>query len=145
MNARHLRGRFRALALLVALATMSGGGAALAKPPRFGPGVDDIALYAGQSICSPAPKPGVLAFQRAVYARHPQTGSLGVSRACNIGGRSEHKEGRAWDWAVTSGVPWQRRAAHHIIHWLLDTDRFGNDHARARRFGIMYLIWDKRI
>jgi hypothetical protein len=145
MNTRHLRRRLRALALLVAAATICSGGGALAKPPSFGPGVDDIALYDGQSICSPAPKPGVLAFQRAVYARHPQTGSLGVSRACNIGGRSEHKEGRAWDWAVNAAVPWQRRAAHHIIHWLLDTDRFGNAHARARRFGIMYLIWDKRI
>jgi len=145
MNARHLRGRFRALALLVALATMSSGGTAVAKPPRFGPGVDDIALYAGQSICSPAPKPGVLAFQRAVYARHPGTGSLGVSRACSIGGRSEHKEGRAWDWAVDVTVKWQRRAARDVIDWLLETDRFGNAQARARRFGVMYLIWDKRI
>ena len=145
MNARHLRGRFRALALLVALATMSSGGAALAKRPRFGPGVDDLALYAGQSTCSPAPKPGVLAFQRVVYARHPRTGSLGVSRACHIGGRSEHKEGRAWDWAVDVGVPRQLRAARAVIDWLLATDRFGNAHARARRFGIMYLIWNRRI
>ena len=145
MDPRHLRGWLRAPALLVALATMASGGAALAKHPRFGPGVDDLPLYAGQSICSPAPKPGVLAFQRAVYARHPRTGSLGVSRACHIGGRSEHKEGRAWDWAVSASVRWQRRAARDVINWLLEKDRFGSVHARARRFGIMYLIWDKRI
>jgi hypothetical protein len=145
MNARYMGGRFRALALLVALATVCSGGAAEARRARFGPGVDDLPLYAGQSICSPSPKPGVLAFQRAVYARHPRTGSLGISRACHIGGRSEHKEGRAWDWAVNAGVRWQRRAARDVINWLLERDRFGNAHARSRRFGIMYLIWDKRI
>ncbi|MDQ3661087.1 MAG: hypothetical protein M3454_08550 [Actinomycetota bacterium] len=145
MNSRHLSGRFWALALVIALGTSGSGGAALAKRPTFGPGLDDLALYAGQSFCSPAPKPGVLAFQRAVYARHPGTGSLGISRACNIGGRSEHKEGRAWDWAVNAAVPWQRRAARDVIDWLLEADRFGNPRARARRFGIMYLIWDKRI
>ena len=126
MNARYQRGRFRALALLVALVTMCSGGVASARRPRFGPGVDDVPLYDGQSFCSPAPKPGVLAFQRAVYARHPRTGSLGISRACHIGGRSEHKEGRAWDWAVNAAVRWQRRAARDVINWLLERDRFGN-------------------
>ena len=133
-----------ALALLLSLAS-SIGSTAVAVPLRFGPGVDDHPLYVGQSTCSPAPKPGVLAFQRVVYARHPGTGSLGISRACYIGGRSEHKEGRAWDWAVNAGITWQRRAARKLIHWLLESDRFGNAHARARRFGIMYLIWNRRI
>ena len=145
MRARAKRGPLLAMALLVALPITSAGAMAMAKRPRFGPGVDDLALYNGQSICSPAPKPGVLAFQRAVYARHPGTGSLGVSRACSIGRRSEHKEGRAWDWAVDVTVRWQRRAARDVIDWLLETDRFGNAHARARRFGVMYLIWNRRI
>jgi hypothetical protein len=134
-----------ALALLVALASSIGSATAFAVPSRFGPGVDDHPDYVGQSTCSPAPKPGVLAFQRLVYARHPRTGSLGISRACYIGGRSEHKEGRAWDWAVSATIASQRRAARDVIDWLLRSDRFGNAHARARRLGIMYIIWNRRI
>ncbi len=134
------------VALLVAL-SLATAFLAFGAPARrqFGPGIDDLAEYDGQSTCSPTAKPGVLAFQQVLLARHPKTGSLGISRACNIGGRSEHKEGRAWDWEVYRSIPAQRDIARAALDWLLRKDRFGHAHARARRFGIMYMIWNKRI
>ena len=138
--------RISLVALLVIAVVGSAAAPAVSAPKaRFGPGIDDHASYQGQDTCSPAPKPGVLGFQAVVYARHPRTGSYGISRACNVGGRSEHKEGRAWDWKVNRFVPSERAAARDVIHWLLGRDRFGHRHARARRFGIMYMIWNKRI
>lgn len=115
-----------------------------AMPARhFGPFVEDFPEYVPQDTCSPSPKPGVVYFSRMVLRSHPRTGSFGISRACNVGGTSEHKEGRAWDWKVS--LRQQKSTAHHVIHWLLGRDRYGSRAARARRLGIMYLIWNKRI
>jgi hypothetical protein len=115
-----------------------------AMPARhFGPFVDDLPGYVPQDTCSPAPKRGVVYFSHMIVRAHPHTGSYGISRACNVGGTSEHKEGRAWDWKVS--VQGQKATAHQVIRWLLRTDRYGSRAARARRLGIMYLIWNKRI
>ena len=126
-------------ALLVATKVWSAPGA-----PAFGPAIDLLG-YEGQSKCSPSPKPGVVAFQQMVLRAYPGTGPGGISRACNVGGQSEHKEGRAWDWTVSASNPGHRRAVDGLFEWLLEADRFGNEHARARRLGIMYMIWNKRI
>jgi hypothetical protein len=112
---------------------------------RFGPAIDPPAGYVPQKTCQPAPKPGVVAFMHMLEHAYPVSGSLGISRACNVGGTSEHKEGRAFDWAVRYSVSKQRRAAARAISWLLATDRYGNKFAMARRLGIMYLIWHRRI
>lgn len=101
--------------------------------------------YDGQSKCAPAAKPGVLAFQSMVLRAYPGTGVGGIGRACNIGGQSEHKEGRAWDWTVNGGVPYQRAAAESMLDWLTATDRYGNEHAMANRLGVMYMIWNRKI
>jgi hypothetical protein len=117
------------------------------KPPSggFGPAIEGYIGYQGQSKCAPSPKPGVLAFQAMVLRAYPGTGVGGIGRACNIGGQSEHKEGRAWDWTVNVSVPYQRAAAESLIDWLLKPDRYGNEAAMARRLGIMYLIWNRKI
>ena len=115
------------------------------RTPKFGPGIEDPPDYDGQTKCSPSAKPGVLAFQRKVLREYPMTGSLGISRACDIGGRSEHKEGRAWDWAADVGDASERAAVRDMLHWLLAEDRNGRDYARFRRLGLMYMIWNKRI
>ena len=125
--------------------TAGPGGAAMPQPVGFGPGIEGYSGYEGQSKCDPNAKPGVLAFQRMVMAAYPGTGLGGISRACSIGGQSEHKEGRAWDWGVNAGVPTQRAAAESLIDWLTDEDRYGNEAAMARRVGLMYMIWNKRI
>jgi hypothetical protein len=128
--------------LMLTLQTVAG---ALPRGPKFGPFIEALPEYQAQSTCSPDPKPGVLAFEDRVLAAYPKTTSLGISRDCSIGGTSEHKEGRAWDWGVRIDHPAEKADAEEVISWLLKDDRYGNAHAMARRVGIMYLIWNRRI
>ncbi|MEA2517737.1 MAG: hypothetical protein QOG16_1575 [Actinomycetota bacterium] len=140
----------RAAALAVAMITT--GSMLFAAPARaalpssdvFGPAIDNVG-YDGQTRCSPKAKPGMVAFQRIVMANFPSTGSFGISRACNVGGTSEHKEGRAWDWAVNASFASDRAIVQDLFAWLLAQDRYGNEAAMAKRFGIMYVIWNKKI
>jgi hypothetical protein len=113
--------------------------------PKFGPVIDDYAEYEGQKRCKPKPKPGVLAFQQVLQATYPDSTWFGISRACDIGGTSEHKEGRAMDWSRDATDPAQRRSVRELLDWLFATDEHGNEHAMARRIGIMYIVWNRRI
>ena len=136
------------LAVVAAAITASMAGPASAGMPHptgFGPGIEGYSGYEGQSKCDPNAKPGVLAFQRMVLTAYPWTGYGGIARACSVGGQSEHKEGRAWDWGVNVGVTSQRAAAESLIDWLTAEDRYGNESAMARRVGLMYMIWNRRI
>lgn len=140
----------RAAACILAVALATGLAPAVAGsggPPKkgFGPGIESYPSYDGQDTCSPTAKPGVLAFRKIVLAAYPGTGAGGIERGCDIGGTSEHKEGRAWDWSVNAGIPSQRAAAESLFEWLTATDRFGNEAAMARRVGIMYMIFDRKI
>ena len=121
------------------------GAMAAPAPPSLGPFIEDGGAYDGQKKCSPWAKPGVVAFQRMVLAAYPGTREGSISRDCSIGGTSEHKEGRAWDWGVDVGVPSERAAARDLLDWLRQDDEYGNEAAMARRLGIMYAIWNKRI
>ena len=134
--------------LLIASALLAAGaGPATAAPasPSFGPVMDPAGSYEGQSKCSPDAKPGVVAFQRMVLAEYPGTGAGGIGRDCSYGGQSEHKEGRAWDWGVSAANAEHRAAVSDLLAWMFATDRYGNEHALARRLGVMYVIWNKRI
>jgi hypothetical protein len=135
-----------ALILICVAATLLPVGSASAAPPtpEFGPGIDAATGYEGQERCSPKPKPGVVAFQRLVLAAYPGTSAGYISRGCDVGGQSEHKEGRAWDWPMDASNASHRETVNHLFEWLFAEDRFGNDAAMARRLGIMYLIWNKR-
>jgi hypothetical protein len=112
--------------------------------PHFNGGIEPFPEYDGQSTCSPSTKPGMAAFMRIVYANFGG-GSLGVGRSCSVGGQSEHKEGRAWDWANNAGSSADQARVHRFFNWLFATDRQCNAYAVARRIGIMYLIWDHRM
>ncbi len=121
-------------------------GGALPSPAKaLTAAIEPYAGYDAQSTCDPTPKKGVLAFRKLVLAANPQTRSLGITRACSAGGRSEHKEGRAWDWGTNINRPAERAAADNLIAWLFATDSFGNDHAMIRRLGIMYMVYNRRI
>ena len=78
-------------------------------------------------------------------AAYPGTASYGISRDCSVGGTSEHKEGRAWDWANDATTPAGRRRVANFMRWLFATDPYGHRHAMARRLGVMYIIWNRRI
>ena len=105
--------------------------------------IEPYAALWPQRTCCPDPKPGVVAFRRLVLAAFPATGCYGISRPCDVPGRSEHKEGRAWDWRVDAEH--DRDSVDELLSWLLTTDEHGNRHAVARRIGLMYMIWSGRI
>jgi hypothetical protein len=133
------------LSLALALSTVA---PALASPPSVGPfppAIEDYSRYEGQTQCLNVEQPGVQAFRDLVMRAYPNTGRGGILRNCTVGGRSEHKEGRAWDWMVNANVAHERAAADQVLAWLLATDEHGNEHALARRFGIMYIIWNRQV
>jgi subtilisin family serine protease len=121
----------------------SSRGLALDELPagRLGP-VDPYARYEPQRTCDPFPKPGATLLAASLLDAVPGTTHLGVTRSCDRGPRSEHKEGRAFDWGVGPG---EVVAVEEALALLLATDEAGNRHALARRMGIMYIIWDGTI
>ena len=113
--------------------------------PAFGPAIDAYAAYDGQDTCNPTAKPGALALRDLLEAAYPATTSFGIGRDCAVGGTSEHKEGRAYDWGVNASNPAQLAMAKDLLTWLLATDGYGNKHANARRMGVMYVIWNRQM
>ena len=118
-----------------------------AAPTTVTPGaaIEQLAPYQGQQTCDPVARPGAVALRDLVLASYPGTGSSGIVRACSVGGTSEHKEGRAWDWRVSTSDPVQVAQVDDLMAWLLAPDEHGNSAAMARRLGIMYMIWDSRV
>lgn len=146
--------RLAALALLsvttsvLAIAPVLPAAAAPVASPKvavLGRAIEGYAPYQAQTTCSPTAKPGVTAFTSIVLTAYRGTGSSGIVRACSVGGRSEHKEGRAWDWRLNYANATQRAQASDLARWLFATDRYGNRFANARRLGIMYVIWNAKI
>lgn len=131
-------------ALLVVPVAPAAGMAQRSQTAQIPP-VDPYASYEPQVACDPTPKAGVVAFAELLLEAYPVSGSSGISRDCAQGGRSEHKEGRAFDWAVSVSNPQQRAAAEDALAKLLATDEAGNRHALFRRFGLMYVIWNRQI
>ncbi|MGH3355788.1 MAG: hypothetical protein ACRDOJ_07805, partial [Nocardioidaceae bacterium] len=114
-------------------------------PHRYGPSIERLASYQPQSRCSPWAKPGTTAFANLLLRTYRSSRSLGIVRGCGVGGTSEHKEGRAFDWGVSIHSARDRRAVRSVMEWLLKRDRHGNRYAMARRLGIQYMIWNRRI
>jgi len=107
--------------------------------------VEQYSPYQPQTTCSPNPKPGAVKLSKWLQRKYPGSGSLGISRSCNDGGVSEHKEGRAFDWAVDVYSARDRGYVADFFKRIFATDRFGNKASLARRMGIMYLIWNDHI
>ncbi len=66
--------------------------------------------------------------------------NLGIVRACNIGGISEHKSGRAFDWGISATDPTEKATADALLAQLLASDA-----ELFRRLGLMYVIWNTQI
>ena len=152
-RSRPARGRSRstvrslltATLALLCLAIVAVPASATMPTPTFGPLIEDLAGYQSQTTCDPTAKPGVAAFRTMVLANYPGTGDDGITRSCSIGGTSEHKEGRAWDWMVSAYDAKQAAQVQDLLTWLFATDQYGNKYAMARRLGVMYVIWNKKI
>lgn len=116
-----------------------------AVPAGLPAAVDPLPTYQGQYICDPATKPGTARVAALIRATYPDSRSIWVPRDCSVGGRSEHKEGRALDWMINSKIPAQNAQAQSFLRWLLATDANGNPFAMARRLGVMYIGWGDEI
>ena len=131
--------------LLLALATViilttpglaSGWASRFETPEVYG-------KYQPQVSCDPVAKPGVLSFRRVVHRKFGG-GDLGIVRSCSVGGQSEHKEGRAWDYALNYYNAQERATGNAVVKWLSEPVQ-GQPGARALRFGVMYMIWNNQI
>jgi hypothetical protein len=121
----------------------------LPKPPpvpKHEPAsIEPMAPYQPQFFCRKTVEPGVKAFENLVLKTYKNTGSDGDMRGCDVGGTSEHKDGRAWDWRADYRIPSERRAGKSMLKWLFATDAQGDKDAMFRRLGLMYVIWNHRI
>ena len=136
-----------AAALLLGTLGAAGAQAAVADPVAPAPApaaVEGFAPYLPQVSCDPTVKPGLDALRSTLLATYGGR-DLGVTRGCDIGATSEHKEGRAWDWGLSAAVPAEKALAEQFLTWLLAPGPNGMAAYNARRLGVMYVIWDGRI
>jgi hypothetical protein len=147
----------RTLVVLVTAAACAAGGigtAALASPTQLPPpprtphekaAIEPLASDQAQFFCRKTVEPGVKAFEALVLSHYKGTHSDGDMRGCDVGGSSEHKDGRAWDWGVDHRNAKDRADGKSMLKWLFATDANGNTDAMFRRLGLMYVIWNKQI
>lgn len=101
--------------------------------------VDPASPYLPQTSCSPLDMPGALMLRDLVLETYGEGRSGAISRGCTEG-VSEHSDGRAWDWMVDVDDKQEKAAAADFISWVTR-----NDGRNARRLGIMYVIYNKKI
>jgi peptidoglycan hydrolase-like protein with peptidoglycan-binding domain len=146
----------RTAALLVGVGTLAAVAltplaTAAAKTPVPQPAVtlpvtaEALAPYTPQDSCDPVAKPGVVAFRALMLATYKRGTDGGITRPCGEGGTSEHKEGRAWDWMLDVHNAQDAAVAGAVLQFLLAPGPHGEPAWNARRFGIMYIIWDGQI
>lgn len=101
--------------------------------------------YEGQAQCDPAAKPGTQRLADLIKATYGANETVWIPRNCDIGGQSEHKEGRALDWMTSVRDAQERANAEAFLAWLLGPDQFGVPYGNAMRLGVMYIGWNDRI
>ncbi len=150
----HRRGTRLLASMAAAVAALLGVGAgsAAAAVPVPAPVVsyrtapEPLARYAGQITCVSRAQPGTLALAQVIRTTYAGYGAqtIGTTRACGTGGRSEHKDGRALDWMLDVNDPADRSLANAYLGWLVGPDTQGVVGGNARRLGVMYVIWNKQ-
>ena len=116
-----------------------------ALPVAVPPQIDIPPTYEGQAACDPTPKPGALKAVDLIKATYGAAQQIFISRGCDVGDQSEHKEGRAFDWMTSVRNAQERANAESFLNWLLATDANGVPYANAMRMGVMYIGWNDRI
>lgn len=111
----------------------------------WGAQIESFASYQPQQSCAAAPLPGTAALRDLALRTYGQGHDGGAIRSCASGGQSEHKEGRAWDWMLDVHDRSERRIAGHFLGWLLAPGAQGRAAAMARRLGVMYVIYNRKI
>lgn len=106
--------------------------------------VDEYASYQPQRTCADQAKPGTVLVADWLVRRFG--GGRGPTmRPCGSGGVSEHKDGRAFDWVLDARDEVDRERARDFLEQALSADARGNADAKARRMGIMYIVWDDQM
>ncbi|HEY3715530.1 MAG TPA: peptidoglycan-binding domain-containing protein [Jatrophihabitantaceae bacterium] len=114
-------------------------------PPGLPAGIEPLADYVAQTSCDPTVKPGTAALGRLLTSTYHGT-TISSAYGCGTDGPvSEHYEGRALDWMVSVRSPAPAAQARALLAWLFATDQAGHRYARARRLGVMYIVFDNRI
>ena len=100
--------------------------------------------YIPQTACYANELPGVAAFRDMLLRTFPRPAETlqmyNINRGCNTPGISEHEEGRALDFEAEVTDPVQYAQAKKLLRYL--TKRNGY---HARRWGIMYIIYNKQL
>jgi len=109
------------------------------------PGINPIISYEPQNTCDPSPKAGALRIDQIIKGTYGPTQYTWIPRGCDVGGTSEHKEGRAIDWMVSVRDPQQRANAEAFLNWLLGPDQTGRMYGHALQLGVMYIGWHDRM
>ncbi len=104
--------------------------------------VEDYAPYQPQTRCRAHPRAGTKVLAAWIGRRYDGGTPAATIRACDDGGTSEHKDGRAVDWPMDATRKADRREVRAFLHRLREADADGNDAALARRMGVMYVIWN---
>lgn len=94
--------------------------------------------YQPQTTCDPVARTGTRALG-ALLVGHYKRGTLGYERSCT-GSSSEHYDGRAVDWMLDARNASDLRVANAATSWLS-----ANQGAMARRLGVQYIIWNKKM
>jgi hypothetical protein len=118
----------------------------LLSPAQGAGPIEDYAAYEPGRTCRSHPLPGTVLLGRWVVHRYGG-GYVTDTRACGKKRRvtSDHQAGRAFDWPADVRRASDRRRVHSLLSDLWAADRLGNQDARARRFGVMYVIWNDHI
>jgi hypothetical protein len=103
------------------------------------------ASHEPQTKCRRHVQPGTRELATWIDRRFDGGKPVAGVRSCRSGGASEHKDGRAIDWMMNAGRKAHRREVTRFLDRIFAEDRKGNAHARARRMGIMYVIWNDRM
>ncbi|MFC5380744.1 hypothetical protein [Aquipuribacter nitratireducens] len=150
VTTRLRRSRALLAVTLAGLLVLGGSAAATAATPVPKPSVpygsrtpDRAPGYQGQVTCMPFESRGAKAL-RDLLRRTYGANSGGILRPCASGGRSEHKEGRAYDWMLDASRPADRAKADAFLGWLTAKDASGVAGGNAQRLGVQYVIWDTR-
>lgn len=106
--------------------------------------VEDYASYQPQKTCAKRAKPGTRVLARWINNTFDGGSARATVRACDSGGVSEHKDGRAIDWSMDATRKADRQEVRRFLDALFAADADGTPHAKARRMGVMYVIWNDR-
>lgn len=108
--------------------------------------VEDYASYQAPRVCASTVRPGTKMLARWIDRRWSGGPAYASLRSCSGSTpTSEHQEGRAIDWMMTASRKRDRVEVKQFLRRIFREDRAGNDHALARRMGVMYVIWNDRI